>query len=57
MTRFSNRTEWIFIILGYSSLYYLKNLYLNNINGSENTNIMDRSINAYDKSPLSKVNE
>ena len=57
MTRFSNRSELIIIIVGYSSLYYLKNLYSNNINGCKDSNTLDRENIADDKLSLSKVNE
>lgn len=41
------KCEWISIIIGYSSLFYLKKLYDNNIkNGSKDSNTMDRGISS-----------
>ena len=40
INRLNNRSECILIIVGYSSLFYLKKLYTKNIN--DNTKSMDR---------------
>ena len=40
INRLNNRNEWILIIVGYSSLFYLKNLYDKSINDSAKS--MDR---------------
>tara|TARA_R110001592_G_scaffold102372_1_gene289136 strand:+ start:342 stop:503 length:162 start_codon:yes stop_codon:yes gene_type:complete len=52
-----SKCEWISIIVGYSSLFYLKKILDNNINAYKYSNTMDRKNDADDKSPLSKVND
>ena len=51
------KCEWISIIVGYSSLFYLKKILDNNINGCKDSNTLDRENIADDKLSLSKVNE
>ena len=52
-----SRYEFIIIIVGYFSLFYLKKILDNNINGCKDPNTLDRKNDADDKSSLSKIND